>query len=622
MVQSQELKRYFYLFLRWWWLIAICAAVGAGIAYVRSLRVTPVYTATAVLRVQFGGPADDYRGIYYGEQLASVHSQVLTARPVMRTVTERLGLEMTPQQLAGLITVQQVPDAALIRLSVTYVDPVQAAQIANAVADAYVAHNEAVQQSRYADYLSGVQAQMSEMAALVESTTAAIAALGTPITAKEQVELSRLQTTLAGYRNTYAMLWSSYEDMRLTATLSTDSVVLFEPAEAPGAPDGTGAARSITMSGIVGAMLAFGVAFLIEYLDDTLKTPDDVREALGLNTLGAIGRIGKQDGERIVAENPRSPISESYRRLRTNVRFTSLDDPIRTLLVTSPGMSEGKSVTVANLATAMAQAGLQVVVVDADLRRPRQHRMFTIGSSEGLTQSLLEGRLDGNVSPVNDTRGLNVLPSGELPPNPAELLGSLRMQSLLDELTAQGDIVLIDSPPVLPVTDAAVLAQYVDGVLLVIDAGRTRLDAARQALQSLRQVGANVLGAVLNGVPERRGAYRYYYRYRGNGAGRRLVKRKWRLRPSTRRRAAPSRVDRVEIPSRYARPPHARPVHVESRPARHSAKRRNTADRPQPEAPDSERRQPWPLVTERRSTDRRRTTRPLETRTQDKGEGK
>jgi succinoglycan biosynthesis transport protein ExoP len=563
MVQSQELKRYFYLFLRWWWLIVLCAALGAGAAYAYSLQITPVYSATATLRVQIGASSTDARNVYYIEPLANAHSQMLTGRPVMRAVVDRLRMSMAPEELAGMIKVQQVPEAGLIRLSVTHIDPVQAAQIANAVAEAYIAYTEALQQGRYAEYLDGVQAQMVEMAALIESTSAAIAALGTPVTNQEQAELARLETTLAGYRNTHAMLWNNYEDMRLTATLSSDSVVLFEPAEAPQAPDGTGTRQNTLLAGAVGAMLAVGVAFLVEYLDETLKTPDDIREALDLNTLGVIGRLGRGEGERIVAEHPRSPVSEAYRRLRTNVRFTSLDAPLRTLLVTSPGVTEGKSITVANLATAMAQAGLKVAVVDADLRRPRQHKMFNLASSQGLTQSLLDGRLNGNVCPVQDTEGLAVLPSGELPPNPAELLGSQRMHALLEELTAHADVVLVDSPPLLPVTDAAVLAQNVDGVLLVIDAGRTRRSAAQQAVESLRQVGAHLLGAVLNGVPTRgRGRYYYYYYYhdqheygeegrkrvRRRGGGKRRAAHRQEERDPTLRPADPT-------PRRAAAPP-------------------------------------------------------------------
>ncbi|MBN1813497.1 MAG: CpsD/CapB family tyrosine-protein kinase, partial [Anaerolineae bacterium] len=187
-----------------------------------------------------------------------------------------------------------------------------------------------------------------------------------------------------------------------------------------------------------------------------------------------------------------------------------VDKPIRTLLVTSAGPTEGKSTTAANLAVAMAQAGLKVVVLDADLRRPRIHKIFGLHPRGGLTGSLLEGNMDGRLQP-SQVEGLAVLPAGELPPNPSELLGSKRLRELLDELAEDADVVVIDSPPVLPVTDAAVLAREVDGVLLVVDAGATRQEVVQRAVEGLRQVGAHLIGVVLNRVPTRRGGYYYYY---------------------------------------------------------------------------------------------------------------
>jgi len=192
---------------------------------------------------------------------------------------------------------------------------------------------------------------------------------------------------------------------------------------------------------------------------------------------------------------------------------------------------EGKSITVANLAVAMAQAGLSVVAVDADLRRPWLHQLFGLDPHRGgLTRALLEGSTDGRLQPAQ-VEGLTVLPAGEVPPNPAGILGSQRMQELLAELAQQVEVVLIDSPPVLSVTDAAVLAQGVDGVLLVLEAGHTRREAARQAVERLRQVGANLVGVVLNAVPTHNDSY-YYYSYNGyhgNGSGRRKHRlRRWK----------------------------------------------------------------------------------------------
>jgi capsular exopolysaccharide synthesis family protein len=313
--------------------------------------------------------------------------------------------------------------------------------------------------------------------------------------------------------------------------------VVVEPATEPLEPASPRKLSNTLVGAMVGFALAAGTAFLFEYLDDTVKTPDDVSQTLGLGTLGIIGRLAKREEPLVIVSQPFSPVAEAFRALCTNVRFSNVDRPLRTLLVTSPNLAEGKSITAANLAVAMAQAGLRVVVVDADLRRPRLHQLFGLDPTRekdtgdrpwwGLTGSLLEGRIDGMLHTVQ-VDGLSILPSGELPPNPVEVLGSQHMQKVLHKLAEQADIVLIDSPPVLPVADATALAQAADGVLLVLHAGKTRRRAARHALESLRQVGANLVGIVLNAVPAHRGSdyYYQYHKYYGDGNGRRRHRRR------------------------------------------------------------------------------------------------
>ena len=203
----------------------------------------------------------------------------------------------------------------------------------------------------------------------------------------------------------------------------------------------------------------------------------------------------------ITVSEPRSPISEAYRTLRTNLDFAGLDRALKTLAVTSAGVAEGKSTTLANLAVVSAQAGRRIILVDADLRRPMLHQVFGLDNSAGLTTMIMgSDALDS--PPLHDTAidGLSVLTSGPLPPNPAEVMGSRRMEEVIAALAGRADQVLFDTPPVIAVTDAAVLATKVDGVLLVISAGHTRRDYARTALQRLQQINARVVGAVLTNV--------------------------------------------------------------------------------------------------------------------------
>jgi capsular exopolysaccharide synthesis family protein len=213
----------------------------------------------------------------------------------------------------------------------------------------------------------------------------------------------------------------------------------------------------------------------------------------------------------ITVADPRSPVSEAYRTLRTNLDFSSLDKPLKTMLVTSAGPEEGKSTVLANLAVTTAQTGRKVILVDCDLRRPTLHNMFNLKNDAGLTTMVVDDAAMES-PPLQNTwvEGLRLVSSGPLPPNPSELLGSRRMEEIVAALLERADVVLFDAPPVVAVTDAAVLATKVDGVLLVINAGGTKRDYARAAKARLEKVNANLLGAVLNNVRFDVSLHRYY----------------------------------------------------------------------------------------------------------------
>jgi capsular exopolysaccharide synthesis family protein len=210
----------------------------------------------------------------------------------------------------------------------------------------------------------------------------------------------------------------------------------------------------------------------------------------------------------VTLTDPRAPASEAYRTLRTNLIFSSLDDPLQTLVVTSPVSDEGKSTALANLAVTMAQGGRRTIIVDCDLRRPSQHTIWGVAQEPGLTTMVLEN-LDA--PPLLDVgiENLQLLPSGPLPPNPADLLGSARMEAIVDRLAAEADLVLFDTPPVIAVTDAALLSAKLDGVLMVIRAGSTRREDAERAKELLERLNVRIVGAVLinAAVNSRAGGY-------------------------------------------------------------------------------------------------------------------
>jgi capsular exopolysaccharide synthesis family protein len=279
------------------------------------------------------------------------------------------------------------------------------------------------------------------------------------------------------------------------------------------------------LAALVGLLLAIGVAFFMEYLDDTLKSPQEVEAASGLPTLGTIIRMKGDENRspiyRLAAVlYPRSPAAEGYRTLRTNIEFASVDGPTKSILITSAIPGEGKTTTAANLAVVLAQTGHSTLLLDADLRKPGVHRMFDLQNAQGLTNLLRsdDARVE-DVMHATEQEHLSVITTGPLPPNPAELLGSTRMQTVMERLAGRVEFVVVDSPPLQAVTDAAILSSLVDGTVLVVDAGRTRSGAVRNGRETLAKVGARVLGVTLNRMSKTMSDDYYYYEYsRGYGA--------------------------------------------------------------------------------------------------------
>lgn len=315
--------------------------------------------------------------------------------------------------------------------------------------------------------------------------------------------------------NTVSQAFISSNQAELTSRPGQVSVV--EDALPPSGP----VAPRPLVNAMLGAMLllvaAGTVVTLVEYLDDTVKGPEQSQEITGLPTLGRIERFEgmRSPKEQLqAATRPRSTIAEAYRAARTNLTYAiDLGRDRKLVLVTSPGPAEGKTTTTANLAVVYGLAGHRVCVVDTDLRRPTLHRVFGLENGEGLTNLLLarEPDLDRAVQRSVYTN-VSVVTAGPLPPNPSELLGSARMQELLDRLKAKFDVVLLDSPPALVVTDASVLATLVDGLVVVARANKTRRGALRATIEELAQSGRPIAGIILNRVQGRESGY-YYYAY-------------------------------------------------------------------------------------------------------------
>jgi capsular exopolysaccharide synthesis family protein len=361
-------------------------------------------------------------------------------------------------------------------------------------------------------------AQQKSTLELYQQIYSNLLVLGKPTGTGTSDRLGHLQKTLDLYQQIYLQLLGSLEQVRLARLQNTPSVVPIEEAAQPSSPVRPLPFRNGMLGAAVGLMLAFGIAFGIEYMDDTLRSPSDVDRVLGLPVLGYIADMKqlKESLQLYVAAHPRAPVTEAFRTLRSNIEFSGEESPPRTILVTSSRPGEGKTTIASNLAAIYAQAGKRVILVDADLRRPSIHRALGLPNRLGLSTLFRDSVKPEQVWKYWNaaSRGMYVITSGTLPANPAELLGSEKMLHLMADLRQRADIIIFDGPPMM-LADAQLISALMDGVVLVLQPGKSPSDEARSTLEQLRRSGAKVLGTVFNRIPKNNnnqhyGGYRYY----------------------------------------------------------------------------------------------------------------
>ena len=514
-----EIRRYLRIVQRWWWLLAAATLIAAAGSYLATRSQPRVYSSRARVLVgesiQVRSP--DYMSINIAQQLALTYAELATTRSVLQNVVTTLGLQASPDVLRGMVAVKLVQGTQILDITVVDTDPVRAAAIANAVGDELARQPLSDSSGTGADLRLDVEEQLRDLKTRIDFAKLEVQNLEAAILEEDSARAiselkSRrdlLQQQITQWQSTYAQLYTAYTGNQ------ANTLTVVERAEPNYAPIGPRTTMNVALAAAIGAMLAVGAILILEYLDDTVKTGDELSELTNLSFLGIVPRIPESkvaSGRLLTLNEPRSNFSECFRVLRTNLQFSSLDRPLRTLVVTSPQPTEGKSTTAANLAVVIAQAGLRVVLVDTDLRRPVLHKIFELPNDWGLTGALFGEYLRPKDAPLlTPVENLSVIPSGPLPPNPSEILGSKRMESFIEDLKLRADVIIFDSPPLLTVTDSNVLSTKVDGVVLVADCGSTRRDAIQKAAESLRKVGAQILGTVLNRVNTRSSGYYYYY---------------------------------------------------------------------------------------------------------------
>lgn len=556
------------LLLQWSWLLILLTLLAGGVSYYLANKSTRVYQSSTLIMIN-SAPASQsdpyYLASVYGSYAGTTYSKVITTEPVLKSVAEKLGYASFPSTAS--VQASPVSSTSLITITVKDTDPDRAALIANTLVVVFADQVQADQASRYADSKQSISDQMTSLQQKIQDTTDQITSLNGKIAetnnqisainadiqkqtdiinstknplpdaetialaqstlasdqtqhdqlaitlSQYQPQLTLLQTTQSQYQQSYNSLFQSLQSILLAEAQASSIIIQKDPAVPHRSPIAPKPYQSAMLAAVLGLMVAAGIIFLIEFLDDTIRDPQDITRRWGIPILGMIVTYKSSNGGVLItAKHPRSPVSESFRSIRTNLQFASVDAPIRTILITSPSPADGKSTIAANLSSVIAQGGRPVVLLDADLRRPSIHKILELSNRIGLSDLFIKmpDHFSGSLRST-DVSNLHVITSGNLPPNPSELLSSGKMAEIINQLANQFNTIVIDSPPTNMVTDALVLSPRVDAVLLVVKPSETKWAVLRQAIEQLQRVNANLIGVVINDVNINRSRY-YYYR--------------------------------------------------------------------------------------------------------------
>ena len=430
-----NLRAYGRIFLRRWWIFILGATIAVLPVIYGSSTVIGYYSATAKVLVEGGQTLNE---VMVNQQLATYYTELISTKPILEEVIRRLSLPLQPSELAGKITVN-IP-SRLLQIRATDPDPRLASAIANTTAAAFI--------DDFRD--------------------------------RQLTQLARLQASLGQYGI------AQNPDVVASQVTAMNSLTIVEPATSPSSPYNTPeTSRNIILAGVLGLILAGLGILILESMDDVIRTPQDLDAIAGLESLGQMnGRVNlgsilrhtPADNSRIVsidsmAEN--SALTEAYKYVALNLEFSAPSDGLRTIMITSAVPGEGKTTTAANVAISIAREGKSVVLVDSDLRKPSLHEVFGLENHKGLTNVLMGHALVEEVLLPTPVETLLLMPSGPAPPDPTLALRSHRFEEMVQELQDRADVLIFDSPPVLVVADALVLSARVQGVLVVVDSGKT-----------------------------------------------------------------------------------------------------------------------------------------------------
>jgi tyrosine-protein kinase len=515
------------------WLILATTVVMVGLAAAYTFLKTPIYTATAKTLIKPTGVNLADLGAGGAIRLISpeTEAEVATSQEVALVAAATLGSDATPETLLKHVSVSVPANAQILEMHYSDPLPEKARAGAQAFADAYLVYRQeqavadvSMQQAQLSDQADTIRKQIAELNATIASSLQGSVEYRDASTQKQQL-LS--QATLLQLKQAEL------------ASINTDPGVVVSHPVLPTTPSSPNHELDLALGLFSGLFLGVGFGFLKHRTDNRLRERHQLEQTLGSPVLSVIPRVegwrNRDEAKLITVTDPLAPASEAYRVLRPVILAAAAAHEVKTIMVVSPMAGEGKSTTAANLAVVLAQSGRSVALVSVDLRRPRVHEFFELSKEPGIADFLTDNATVEEIGRRCETVGgeLRVFPSGRLRAQPSELLQSRQMQRFLEDQREAFDFVILDCPPVLAVSDALPLIPLSDGVLFVADADTTTREQVSHARERLQQMGANILGAVINGLaPTTSGYYDYRYAYSypsSNGSGskrsRRLVRR-------------------------------------------------------------------------------------------------
>lgn len=526
-----DLRHYIDVLLRRKWAVVASVIVVVVVALALTIRQTPQYRASTEVLLRettseqiLGGSSETQTNQAQMRVNVATEIEYMKSRSVRDAVRERLGFD--PK-----VSIRPNGETEVVTLSATSPEPEIAAEAADVYAQTYIDIRRVQLIEDFANAADKVQQQIDDLNAQLDDIEAPLNVLRRRLAesndAEERAligfEIDDLNEELRPQQDAILARLNRARDQLSALDLSasgieTGGAQLISASQVPEAPFAPTPLRNGVVAVVIGLILGVGIAFLFETLDDRVRSKSDLERVTGWSVIGMIPQLSnwknQSDTHLVSVEEPNSPAAEAYRTLRTSVQFLGLERPLGVIQITSAQAAEGKSTTLANLGVALARAGNRVIIVDCDMRRPRLSSFFGVTNDVGLTSVLLgEADLADVIKPVSIERRLAVLPSGPPPPNPSELLALRRTAELFALLREECDILLVDSPPVLPVTDAVVLANQVDGVIVVANATKTRQREIHRTAELLEQVNAPVIGLVVNSVSADSGGYGYGYYY-------------------------------------------------------------------------------------------------------------